>query len=603
MQQAEKSLSINQLREKSGIHRAMEEQRIARQREAAAERKQREAAERFFIQQSLSTVEKSLEEVKMEEMLSNIIPLIAVQETDDSEESDAMATLADISIDVASDTSGVTNKRRDALHESTQSQLEASCSRLREQMATADGTTLQSLQQELARFQAKIEENEEHYNRLKKADLENMLDERRRSRLEAMRLKREKLEKEEKANEARKRAEIEQRHLGVFENALKTLHENVPEHLYPSAIRAFLEEKHEVEFAKLREKQNREQRLTHNSLIEDSFRRKISDLTVVRKEFRARRLKVDKTDPNYDLKTQAILRAEKEVATHLDYTYAHDLEEALDKAWKDLRRKQAAEMTALIDREIEEARRAGDREAGTVEMEEVGKMLAARKDRLEQDCQRKGRMIEQRKADLSLKSMQQQENLEALIQLEREAEQRKDAQRMEAIRQREIAEKRKEFEADLRARNISDDNMELMLQDYIQTVTQADQMLEKEKLKQSSILAHKLAEKRRKQLEIKDSLDRIREEQDRWKRKVETLPGLKRKEPNKLLNRWRRYPKKPIKEVVARLSSSVPAWAPVDVTVLRGEVTDGDARLSEVMQRLERVEAIVKNRYRWPVWQ
>ena len=86
----------------------------------------------------------------------------------------------------------------------------------------------------------------------------------------------------------------------------------------------------------------------------------------------------------------------------------------------------------------------------------------------------------------------------------------------------------------------------------------------------------------------------LKQEQTRWKQKVGTLPGLKHKGANKLLNRWRRYPKRPIKEVAARLVNSQPVCPPSDPLAGYGEVLS-DSRLQEVQGRLVRVEALVKN--------
>ena len=591
LQKVEKGLSINQLREKAAVQKTIEEQRIKKQREATLTRKQREEAEVFFLQQSLSTAEKSLTELQQEETINNLLSLLEVPDLP-VPTAEATATLQDISVDVESNY--VPSKRRDAEHEVAQRKLEEDCKKVKKGLEKATGELAEGLRQELALLQGQFEANEERYDLLKKADLENALEERRQQRNLQQKDKRERQEREEKAWESRRQTYLAHQYAAVFRSALSTLKESLPINMHSTAIRAFLEEKHEVEFAKLREKQTRDQRFIHSSLIEDAYRRKITDLHLVRKEFRVRRLKGDKSDPSYEAKLQAVLRAEKEVTTRLDYICAQDLEEALERAWKDLRRKQAAETTALIDRHIEELRQVEGKELTKAETADLERVLAARKAHLEEDTQRKARLLDQHKAEMALRRTQQQQDLENMVRYEREAEAQQAASVLESRKLREMEEKVRRFEADLRARNISEENMETMLEDYVNTVAEADSVQAKERTKQSAVLAHKLAERRRRKLEIQDSLDRLKQEQTRWKQKVGTLPGLKHKGANKLLNRWRRYPKRPIKEVAARLVNSQPVCPPSDPLAGYGEVLS-DSRLQEVQGRLVRVEALVKN--------
>jgi hypothetical protein len=593
LQKVEKGLSMNQLKEKAAVQKTIEEQRIKKQREAALTRKQREEAEVFFLQQTLSAAEQSLSELKLEETLSNLMPLLEVPNLP-VPSAEATATLQDISLDVASESSVVPSKRRDAEYETAQKTLDEECRKIRGKLGKAAGEETEALQQELAMLQGQLEANEERYNRLKKADLENALEERRQIRNQQQNEKRERQEREEKAWESRKLIHMAQQYAAVFRSALSTLKEALPAHMHSTAIRAFMEEKHEVEFAKLREKQTREQRYIHNSLIEDAYRRKITDLHLIRKEFRIRRLKCDKSDPNFESKLAAVLRAEKEVITRLDYICAEDLEEAMERTWKDLRRRHATETTALIDRHIEELREVEGKELSKSEIADLERVLAARKGQLEEDIQRKARLLDQRKREMALRRIQQQQDLEDLVRIERETESQQAALLLETRKQRDREEKLRKFEADLRARNISEENMETMLEDYVNTVAEADHCIEKEKTKQSSILAHKLAERRRRKLEIQDSLDRIKQEQTRWKQKIGVLPGLKHKGANKLLNRWRRYPKRPVKEVAARLMATQPIYPPPDLVAAAGEVLS-DSRLQEVQGRLARVEALAKN--------
>jgi hypothetical protein len=279
---------------------------------------------------------------------------------------------------------------------------------------------------------------------------------------------------------------------------------------------------------------------------------------------------------------------------NLDFTCAKDLEEALERAWKDLRRRQAAELSDLIDRQIQEARRMQSTEVNKAGLEELERSLAVRKTQLDQEQKRKLEMMEQRKGDIARQRQEKQQQLEELIRREREEEERKDAMRKEMLKKREQEEKRRRYEEELRRRNISEDKMEQMLEDYQRGIAQAERIQEQERLKQSSVMSQKLAERRRKKQEIQQSLDRIREEQDKWQKKLDSMPGLGAKEPNKLLRRWRRYPRKAIKEVASSLSKPAAAHDLPTMAVGTAAV-ETDSRMKELLQRVERVEAIAGN--------
>lgn len=554
LQEAEKRLSMNKLKEKAELQRELEERRTKRQREAGLSRRNREEAEVYFLRQALTEAQEALGQVQQEQVFSDLVPLLQVPEFP-VPTAEATATLQDISVDV--DTSIVPSQRRDAEYENTTKTLEEQYRQLQGKL-TQDTDDYEEVRMQLATVQAKLQENEERYDILKKADLENTLEERRQLRNQQLQEKRERQEREEKAWEAKRQAYYAQQHSAVLRSAILTLQERLPASKYPSALLSFLEEKHELEFSHLRQLQTREQRFIHNSLIEEVYKRKISDLHLIRKEFRLRRLRHDKSKPDYQQKLTAVLNAEREVISRLDYICAQDLQDLLEKAGKDLRRKQAQEITALIDRHIEEVRVVGEKELNKTEIAELERVLTGRKTHLEEEIQRKARLFDQRKTEVALRRVQQQQDLENLVRLEREIESKQSALRLESQLIREKEAKIREFEWNLRARNISEEEMEVMLEEYVSAVASADQSQAKEREKQTAILAQKLAERKRRKIEIQDSLERIKQEQNRWKMKVGTMPGLRHKGANKLLNRWRRYPKRPIKEVAARLTQTQP---------------------------------------------
>ena len=591
LQHLEENLSMNQLREKAAIQKRVEERRAKRQKEAAAERAKREQAEHEALQQNLKGLQKQLEDVSVQEAMAAVLPILDIRESESREVEPSNKALDE---SMESRGTSAAGNRRDAEHDSQQKELENARAQLRDRLATASASEQEALTQELERIQQQINENEAKYGNLKKAELENRLEARRKQRQQRQQENRARQEKEQKTADQRRKVEDDRKRSAALEQALKFAKDSLPAHLYQDVIKALLEEKNDREVAALRKRQGREQKSTQSGLIEEHFRRKANDLKLIRKEFKARRTQMDKTDPDYDIKQEAVTRAEREVVVNLDFTCAKDLEEALEKAWKDLRRRQAAELSDLIDRQIQEARRMQSTEANKAGLEDLERSLAARKIQLEQEQQRKLDTMEQRKGEINRQRQEKQQQLEELIRREREDEERKDAMRKELLKKREFEEKRRRYEEELRRRNISEDKMEQMIEDYQRGIAQAERIQEQERLKQSSVMSQKLAERRRKKQEIQQSLDRIREEQDKWQKKLDGLPGLNAKEANKLLRRWRRYPRKAIKEVASSLSK--PAVVHDLPTLAVGSAAvEGDSRMKELLQRVERVESIAKN--------
>lgn len=591
LQHLEENLSMNQIREKAAIQKRVEERRAKRQKEAAAARAKREQTEHEALQQNLKGLQKQLEDVSVQEAMAAVLPMLDVRESESREAEPYNKTLDE---SMESRGTSAAGNRRDAEHDTQQKELEAARAQLRERLGNASTSEQEALTRELEQIQQQINENEEKYGNMKKAELENRLEARRKQRQQRQQENKAKQDKDQKAADQRRKAEDEKKRSAALEQALKFARDSLPSHLYQDVIKALLEEKNDREVADLRKRQGREQRSTQSGLIEEHFRRKANDLKLIRKEFKSRRAQLDKTDPDYDVKQEAVTRAEREVVVNLDFTCAKDLEEALERAWKDLRRRQAAELSDLIDRQIQEARRMQSTEVNKAGLEELERSLAVRKTQLDQEQKRKLEMMEQRKGDIARQRQEKQQQLEELIRREREEEERKDAMRKEMLKKREQEEKRRRYEEELRRRNISEDKMEQMLEDYQRGIAQAERIQEQERLKQSSVMSQKLAERRRKKQEIQQSLDRIREEQDKWQKKLDSMPGLGAKEPNKLLRRWRRYPRKAIKEVASSLSKPAAAHDLPTLAVGTAAV-ETDSRMKELLQRVERVEAIAGN--------
>jgi hypothetical protein len=118
----------------------------------------------------------------------------------------------------------------------------------------------------------------------------------------------------------------------------------------------------------------------------------------------------------------------------------------------------------------------------------------------------------------------------------------------------------------------------------------------RERERQIAIMSQKIAEKKARKRDYESSMQRMKEEQERWQKELEELPGISNKQATTLLLKWRRYPKKGFKDIEKSMKNNEPSKVILPVVNKeqpKKQAKKGETGLEELMFRIEKIENMV----------
>ena len=205
-------------------------------------------------------------------------------------------------------------------------------------------------------------------------------------------------------------------------------------------------------------------------------------------------------------------------------------------------------------------------------------------------------MAKQKKELEDLK-IQKQKELEELIMKEKQREEKERQMKEVLEKKRALIEKQKKEREDLLKKGkLTKEQMEKLIAEHQRELNALESAIARERERQIAIMSQKLAEKKSKKKDYESSMQKIKEEQERWQKELEELPGISNKQATTLLLKWRRYPKKGLKDIEKSVKNNEPAQKILPV-VNKQEVIPtkkvANTRLEELLWRVEKIENTV----------
>ena len=365
----------------------------------------------------------------------------------------------------------------------------------------------------------------------------------------------------------------------------------LPEDQKARAIQAMLEEKHENEQLELNKKLKKKLRDRQKNSIQEAMNLKIKDMELLRNEFKEKAKAAGR-----DAETTArIQKEENEALSKLDYYYMKKLEKMQEEDWKDQQKKNQEELLALIDQQLSEMRKhLHKKDPNTQELEA---RLKRERDEIEKEGIDKLEFLDKQKKELEEQRAQKQKEIEDMIRKEKEREERDRMRKEVQDRKRATMERqKKEREELLRKGQMTKEQMDKLIADHQRELNALEMAIARERERQIGMMSQKIAEKEARKREYESSMQKMKEEQDRLQKELEELPGITNKQATTLLLKWRRYPKKNLKDIEKSVKSNEPAQKILPIvnknTGKQGKKVE-NKRLEELIWRIEKIEGSV----------
>jgi hypothetical protein len=605
----EQNLSMNQLKQQQDLARRLEERKRNRKRtteqEVASLRNKTE--ERHA--QEISALAQRKRDLAVEEALAATASTETSNELESldskhkQEQNDLLRTLNQQEDQLTSALMRKKTMLADTKSRSRLAGLEAERERLTAALATADEATRIKLLSELQANKEATADLMQKQSDKQKTQLEARLTLRRKKRQEQMEQLKMKQQQEKDEAEARVKEAEARKRTEASKAAIEKLKAELRPDELPEAIRALLAAKHQEELDRLLKTQARRTRIKLRDLLEETLREKGDDLQALRQEFKDRRTQIEENAAilgaaEVEAQLRILEQQEGDALARLDFAYMKKSEEQQERAMRDLVKQNNDEVLALVERQLAECQ--GLLAKSGLTKEQKMKIHAEMKDKkaaLEEE--NKDRMAEIARKNLQLQADKEVRNkeLEALIKQEREQIEEDRKHLMSQQKRRQLADRRRKLKEELQRGHLTEEEIEKLLADEQQKLAKIDSALAREREKQQAKLHQKLAEKRGKQKETQEQLTKMRQEQDELSAALMKAPPLSHAEAQNLLLRWRRYPKKQHKDVLSSISSKehTAHWYPVQTNQVKAQVVSKSKTLRELVERVDRIEAIATN--------
>ena len=471
--------------------------------------------------------------------------------------------------------------------------LEKKREQLLQTIEKADPQEKEQLMTMLKDTETKLQKFTEQQTQDQKKDLEQRLESRRQKRHEKIQAIKKQQEEERNNLELQKKLHHSQNNSQKLEKAIKEAISNIPEDQQLSAVKQLLEAKHEKERYKLQEKLKKKLAKKQKQVIQDVLRRKAHDLEMVRKEFKQKSRAAGKDQAAI----AQIQKEESEALNKLDYHYIKECESEQEQAWKNQQQLNQQELLDLVDSQLAEMRRYLNQPDQDLVAHDYENKLKQEKQTIEEEGKKKLEELENKKSQLKHQREAQQRELEDMIAKERSREERIQKKKQLMEQKKALQEKQRRQREELEKRgNISKEQMEQLIAQHQKELSELESVIARERERQMSVLNHKLAEKRNRKKEFESSVMRMKEEQEKWEKEIEELPGIKNKQATTLLLKWRRYPKRSMKEVEKSVKNKEPHERTLPVMATQEQPTlQEDSRIQEVIRRVRKIEEVVAN--------
>jgi len=320
---------------------------------------------------------------------------------------------------------------------------------------------------------------------------------------------------------------------------------------------------------------------------------KASDLEVLRNDYKE---KIKSAGRDAEALSQ-IQQEENEALNRIDYHYMKQLESAQEEAWRDQQQKNQQELIALIDQQLVETRRHLHQQSH--DLDNTEEKLEKERKRVEEEGQRKLFELSRKKEELEILRAQKQKELEEMILKENQHKEMENRRQHLLDKKRALMEQQRKYREELQRRGqLTQEQMEKLISEHQRELSALENAIARERDRQMALMSQKLAEKMQKKNDYESTVQKMREEQSKWQKEMEELPGITNKQATTLLLKWRRYPKRGIKDIDKALKTVEPAERnlPIVSNIEDLAVTDAsDPRLEELVSRVDRIEKIVKN--------
>ena len=602
LQGLEKNLSMNQIKQQQDLARRIEEKK--RQRKAAMKDKEAKMNAELEMKQilELEEIRKRKMEIEAQEIVASVMPIIAeVHQEDELKqlESKQKEEILGAEKELKEVEEQITSKllRNSSLIDTKlanqRAELENQKKQLLESVHTATEEEREELIRDLAKTDARLKEITEQQSIENKKNIDARLDIRRQKREEKLKELKDKQEKERLQVENVIKAKEKNDKAANLEQAIKEVLAKLPEDQKDKAIQAMLEEKHENERMELQRKLKNKLRDCQRNAIQDVMRMKANDLELLRNEYREK-FKLPGRDADTATKIQ---KEEAEALNKLDYYYMKKLEGLQEDAWRNQQKKNQEELLELIDSQLAEMRKHMRKQDPN--KQESEEKLKKEREGIEAEGKEKIEMLEKQKKELELLKISKQKELEEMIMKEKQREEKERQMKEVLDKKRALMERQKKEREDLLKRGqLTKEQMEKLIADHQRELNALETAIARERERQIAIMSQKIAEKKGKKKEYENSMLKIKEEQERWQKELEELPGISNKQATTLLLKWRRHPKKGLKDIEKSIKTNDPAQKILPI-VNKQEIiptqTIKDSRLEELMLRIQNIESTVNH--------
>ncbi|CAG9331890.1 unnamed protein product [Blepharisma stoltei] len=600
----ENNLTINQMRQHQELVKRLEEKK--NQRRAQLKEKQAKMEAEIKNKQAMEReeIEQKKKDLEIEEAIAEALPIVTKDQTN-KELEDLEKKHKDELIEYEKELKTQENQEVTALQkqatmkESKLTQLKADLEKqkkkLMESVATATDEEKDILYQDLAMNEMKLKELAEKVSQEQKKNLDDRLEFRRKKRDERLKALKQKQEEERKAVELQAKNKANENKAIELEQAIKQALSKLPVDKQNDAIKALLEEKHEQERLKLKKKLRKKLRDCQKDAIREVMRMKASDLEILRNEFKE---KVKAAGRDSEALSQ-IQQEETEALNRIDYHYMKQLESSQEDAWRKQSEKNQQELLSLIDHQLGEMRKYANSQGPNQGSEDLELKLQQERQRVEDEGQRKLNELNKRKEELEALRAQKQKELEEMIMREKRHEEMENRRQLLIEKKRALMEKQRKIREELQKRGqLTSEQMERLISEHQRELSALESAIARERDRQMALMSQKLAERMQRKNEYEMTVQRMKEEQSRWQKEMEELPGITNKQATTLLLKWRRYPKRGIKDIEKTLRTVEPAERQLPVVAKMEDapvVDSNDPRLDELVAKVDRIEKIVKN--------
>lgn len=601
----ENNLTMNQMRQHQELVKRLEEKRTQRKAALRDRQAQVESEIRSKQQAEKQDLERKKHDLEIEEAVAEALPITTVEVSDKSLKNLEKRHKDELQ-NYEKELKSLENKEVSSLQKQAtikeskltqqKADLERQKKKLVEMVSNASEDERESLLRDLADTEMRLKDTADKASQEQKKNLDERLELRRKMRDEKLKALKQKQDEEKRNLEAQAKVKLTEDKAQQLDQAIQTALAKLPADKQNEAIKALLEEKHEHERDKLQRKLRKKLRDRQKDTIREIMRMKASDLEVLRNEFKD---KIKAAGRDSEALAQ-IQHDESEALNRIDYHYMKQLEKAQEDAWRDQQQKNQKELLALIDQQLAEMRKhlrqQGADSSGNKELEED---LKKERQRVEEEGKRKLYDLSKKKEELEALRQQKQKELEDMLLKEKQREEMENRRQLLLDKKRALMEKQKKIREDLLKRGqLTNEQMEKLISEHQRELSALENAIARERDRQMALMTQKLAEKMQKKNEYEFTVQKMKEEQSRWQKEMEELPGITNKQATTLLLKWRRYPKRGIKDIEKAIKTVDPMERsfPVPVALEDVTTTDGsDPRLEELVSRVDRIEKIVKN--------